>query len=343
MEDNNVEVESTEVVAEREPASLSIREKLKQELNKASEDNVEAEPAEQTSEESNDETSVETPVVQAQQPMLVPPADMNAAEKDAFLNPTPSNAHILQSYLNRRAYETRSDYSRKMQEVEQLKKQASGLYETIKQYEDEYARDGIAISDVAKRAIAWDKAMLKDPKQTALDWLDSYGLSLNDLVNHQPQQQQPAQYLTREEAERIAEERYKSLHADQERKALEYYNQQVVNSFMNSKPLFKDPETASQLEAEMAPIVQALNATGRYTSPEQVLETAYNYVVNGNQTFSSLVSKMAAGPAIQQQQASVQKAKQAAKSISGSAGSGTPRVVNKDLRDNLRRRLAGGD
>jgi hypothetical protein len=185
--------------------------------------------------------------------------------------------------------------------------------------------------------------MLEDPKQTALDWLDSYGLSLNDLVNHQPQQQQPAQYLTREEAERIAEERYKSLHADQERKALEYYNQQVVNSFMNSKPLFKDPETASQLEAEMAPIVQALNATGRYTSPEQVLETAYNYVVNGNQTFSSLVSKMAAGPAIQQQQASVQKAKQAAKSISGSAGSGTPRVVNKDLRDNLRRRLAGGD
>jgi hypothetical protein len=343
MEDSNVEVESTEVVAEREPASLSIREKLKQELNKTSEDNVEAEPAEQTSEESDDESSVETPAVQTQQPMLVPPADMNAAEKDAFLNPTPSNAHILQSYLNRRAYETRSDYSRKMQEVEQLKKQASGLYETIKQYEDEYARDGIAISDVAKRAIAWDKAMLENPKQTALDWLDSYGLSLNDLVNHQPQQQQPAQYLTREEAERIAEERYKSLHADQERKALEYYNQQVVNSFMNSKPLFKDPETASQLEAEMAPIVQALNATGRYTSPEQVLETAYNYVVNGNQTFSSLVSKMAAGPAIQQQQASVQKAKQAAKSISGSAGSGTPRVVNKDLRDNLRRRLAGGD
>lgn len=343
MEDNNVEVESTEVVADREPASLSIREKLKQELNKTSDDNVDTEPAEQTSEETDQESSVETPAMQTQQPMLVPPADMNSAEKDAFLNPTPANAHILQSYLNRRAYETRSDYSRKMQEVEQLKKQASGLYDTIKQYEDEYARDGISIGDVARRAVAWDKAMLEDPKQTAIAWLDSYGIDINDLVNHQYNQQQPAQYLTREEAERIAEDRYKSLYADQEKKALEYYNQQVVNSFMNSKPLFRDPETASQLEAEMAPVVQALNATGRYSSPEQVLETAYNYVVNGNPTFSSLVSKMTAGPAIQQQQATVQKAKQAAKSISGSAGSGTPRVVNKDLRDNLRRRLAGGD
>lgn len=343
MEDNNVEVESTEVVVEREPASLSIREKLKQELNKTADNNVETAPAEDAAQDSNEETSVAAPVVSPEQPMMVPPADMNAAEKDAFLNPTPANAHILQSYLNRRAYETRSDYSRKMQEVEQLKKQASGLYETIKQYEDEYARDGISLGDVAKRAIAWDKAMLNNPVQTALDWLDSYGINVNDLVNHQPQQQQPAQYLTKEEAERIAEERYKSLYADQERKALEYYNQQVVNSFMSSKPLFKDPETASQLEAEMAPVVQALNATGRYSSPEQVLETAYNYVVNGNPTFSSLVSKMAAGPAIQQQQATVQKAKQAAKSISGSTGSGTPRVVNKDLRDNLRRRLAGGD
>lgn len=343
MEDNNVEVESTEVVVDREPASVSIREKLKQELNKSAEHDVKTAPAEDAAQDSDEATPVAAPVVSPEQPMMIPPADMNAAEKDAFLNPTPANAHILQSYLNRRAYETRSDYSRKMQEVEQLKKQASSLYDTIKQYEDEYARDGISLGDVAKRAIAWDKAMLNNPVQTALDWLDSYGINVNDLVNHQPQHQQPAQYLTREEAERIAEERYKSMYADQERKALEYYNQQVVNSFMSSKPLFKDPETASQLEAEMAPVVQALNATGRYSSPDQVLETAYNYVVNGNPTFSSLVSKMAAGPAIQQQQATVQKAKQAAKSISGSTGSGTPRVVNKDLRDNLRRRLAGGD
>ena len=341
MEDNDIT--ETEVTVEREPAELSIRQSLKQNLKQESVEEERQDTGDEAEDSTDNESvSVQESVLPAIAPMA-PPADMNAAEKEAFLNPTSANAHILQSYLNRRAYETRSDYSRKMQEVEQLKRQSAGLYDTIKQYEDEYARDGISLSDVARRAVAWDRSMQTNPVETALDWLDSYGISINDLVNQQPQYQQPPNYLTREEAEKIAEERYNSLQASQEKKAIEYYNQQVVNSFMSSKPLFKDPETAAQLEAEMAPVVQALNQTGRYSSPDQVLETAYNYVVNGNPTFSSLVSKMTAGPAIQQQQAMVQKAKQAAKSISGSAGSGSPRVVNKDLRDNLRRRLAGGD
>jgi hypothetical protein len=342
MEDNEtLNPTDTELTIEREPASLSIRQSLKQQFKSSGkeEDNkTETSQAEEPSDSgavASEEQSTPAPIP------LAPPADMNAAEKDAFLNPTPANAHVLQSYLNRRAYETRSDYSRKMQEVEQLKRQTSGLYETIKQYEDEYARDGISIADVTRRAVAWDKAMQANPVATALDWLNSYGINPQDLTNYQPQEAQQPQYLTKEEAERIAEERFQSIQSENEKKALEYYNQQVVNSFMNNKPLFRDPETASQLEAEMAPVVQALNATGRYSSPEQVLETAYNYVVNGNPTFSGLVQKMTAKPVIQQQQAVAQKAKQAAKSISGSAGSGTPRVQSKSLGDNLRRRFIG--
>lgn len=337
------DTQTTEVVVSRQPAELSIREKLQEELQDQHDEQSSDKVTEERNQEETQPTPVEATPPQPQQVPMAPPADMNALEKEAFLNPSPANAHVLQAYLNRRAYETRSDYSRKMQEVEQLKRQTSALYDTIKQYEDDYARDGISIADVTRRAVAWDKAMAKNPIETARDWLDSYGVNINDLMayNGQEQQQPQGNYLTREEAERIAEERYKALQQDQERKALEYYNQQVVNSFMTAKPLFRDPETASQLEAEMAPVVQALNATGRYSSPEQVLETAYNYVVNGNPTFSSLVNKLAAGPAIQQQQAVVQKAKQAAKSISGSAGSGTPRVQAKTLGDNLRRRYAG--
>jgi hypothetical protein len=342
MEDNEtLNPTDTELTVEREPASLSIRQSLKQQFKSSGKEEDSKAETSQTEEPADSGTvTSEEPSTPAPIP-LAPPADMNAAEKDAFLNPTPANAHVLQSYLNRRAYETRSDYSRKMQEVEQLKRQTSGLYETIKQYEDEYARDGISIADVTRRAVAWDKAMQANPVETALDWLNSYGINPQDLNNYQPQQAQQPQYLTREDAERIAEERFQSIQSENEKKALEYYNQQVVNSFMNNKPLFRDPETASQLEAEMAPVVQALNATGRYSSPEQVLETAYNYVVNGNPTFSGLVQKMTAKPAIQQQQAVAQKAKQAAKSISGSAGSGTPRVQSKSLGDNLRRRFIG--
>jgi len=342
MEDNEtLNPTDTELTVEREPASLSIRQSLKQQFKSSGKEEDSKAETSQTEEPADSGTVVSQETATPAPIPLAPPADMNAIEKDAFLNPTPANAHVLQSYLNRRAYETRSDYSRKMQEVEQLKRQTSGLYETIKQYEDEYARDGISIADVTRRAVAWDKAMQANPVETALDWLSSYGINPQDLNNYQPQQAQQPQYLTREDAERIAEERFQSIQSENEKKALEYYNQQVVNSFMNNKPLFRDPETASQLEAEMAPVVQALNATGRYSSPEQVLETAYNYVVNGNPTFSGLVQKMTAKPAIQQQQAVAQKAKQAAKSISGSAGSGTPRVQSKSIGDNLRRRFIG--
>lgn len=292
-----------------------------------------------------------TPEPQPERIPLVPPADMNKAEKEAFLNPTPANSHILQQYMNRRAYETRTDYQRKMQEVEELKKHTSSVYDTIKQYEEDYAKEGIKLGDVARRSIAWDKAMRQNPIDTARDWLEAYGVDINDLVQgqvsqaeqqqYQPQQQQQRGFLTRDEAERIAEEKYRQAQTEQEQKAVAYYNQRVVESFVSSKPLFKDPETAAQLEAEMAPIVQALSSTGRYSSPEEILNTAYNYVVAGNPTFSSLNSAMTAKPVLEQKVAAAQKAKAASKSITGSAGSGTPRAQIKDIRDNLRRRMSG--
>ena len=339
MENNLQDVESTEVVADREQSELSIRQTLSKQLNYQKE--------KEGVEESNNERSTESAVVQQSAPQtqeriaLAPPADMNAAEKDAFLNPNTNNAHILQSYLNRRAYETRTQYDRKMQEVNQLREQNSRVYDVIKQYEDDYAKDGISVADVTRRSIAWDRAMQANPVQTAIEWLDAYGINPNDLVGQQEAYQQPAEYLTRQDAERIAEERYKAIQQDQEKKAVEYMNQRAVESFTSRKPLFRDPETASQLEAEMAPVVQALATTGRYSSTDEILETAYNYVVNGNPTFASLAQRLQTAPVIQQQQVATQKAKAASKSISGSAGSGTPRIVTKDIRDNLRRRLSG--
>ncbi len=345
MEDNQtVDVADTEVQAERaSPERLSIRASLEQQLD---EDTVETGSTESVEEETAQEVA---PEPQVERPGLLPPADMRREEKEAFLNPTAANAHVLQEYLNRRAYETRSDYSRKMAEVEELRKQTAGVYDTIKQYENDYAKQGLSLADITRRSVAWDQAMQANPRQAAREWLDAYGLSPQDLMemqqDYQEQYQQAPQqnYLTREEAERIADERAQNILKSQEQKAVEYYNQRVVESFMNSKPIFRDPETASQIEADMAPVVQALSSTGRYGSPDQVLETAYNYVINGNPAYSSLVSKMTAKPAIQEQKAAVEKAKAASRSISGSAGSGTPKIETKNLRDNLRRRLVGGD
>ena len=346
MTDNTQDIEATEVQSDRSAQErLSIRDALEQQFEKPENAQNGAEAKAETHYKENQSTQAVEQVFEAEvKPALLPPADMRKEEKEAFLNPTSENSHILQSYLNRRAYETRSDYGRKMAEVEELRKNTSSVYDTIKQYEGDYAKQGISLGDIAKRSIAWDRAMQENPVDTAREWLESYGVSLEDLAhtNYQPQQQ-PQNYLTREDAEQIAEQRMQSLMQQQEQKAVEYYNQRVVDSFMNSKPVFRDPETAAQIEADMAPVVQALTGTGRYSSPEEILDTAYNYVINGNPAYSGLISKMAAKPVIQEQKAAVQKAKAASKSISGSAGSGTPRVQTKDIRDNLRRRLQGGD
>jgi hypothetical protein len=359
--DDQIE-ESNEVEeSDSQEKAISIRSSIRKALQSDGDESEEADVPEEAEEviqpEEEEEAAAPAPEAQPQRPVLVPPADMNAAEKEAYLNPTPSNAHVLQQYMNRRAYETRSDYQRRVEEVENLRKQTSSIYDTIKQYEADYAKDGISLADVARRSIAWDREMQNNPVGTALDWLDSYGLSIQDLLQAQgyqqpangqyPQQQnyQEQSYLTRQEAERIAEEKLQvamqKQQEEQQQKAVAYYNERVVESFTASKPLFRDPETASQLEAEMAPIVQALTSTGRYKSPEEILETAYNYVVSGNPAFSSLHSAMTAKPKVEQRTVEAQKAKMASRSVSGSASSGTPRIVTKDIRDNLRRRLGG--
>ncbi|NBW10156.1 MAG: hypothetical protein EBR82_19220 [Caulobacteraceae bacterium] len=346
MEDNEIEVaealENTQLVPDRpEPEHRSIRSALEQQMNNlgvAEEEETFAAPAvEQVQQEVQ-----AAPQPEQQVAPLLPPADMNWYEKKAYLNPTPENAYILQQYLNRRAYETRSDYQRKMQEFESLKSQTESLYNTIKEHEDFYARDGKSLTDVARRSITWDRAMREDPINTAIEWLSSYGVNINDLNNYgqyQPEQQVPAEYLTRDEAERIAEEKFQAIQNEQQQKAVEYYNQRAVESFKSNKPVFRDPETAAQLEADMTPVVAALTSTGKYSSPEEILETAYNYVINGNPTYSTIARTMSAKTEIKEQQAAVAKAKTASRSISGSPGSGTPTIQAKNLRDNLLRRL----
>lgn len=334
-----------------ENEDLNIQGALEKYYEPEPESEVEAQPTEtadvqESPSEPQQQESAPQPASpqEEEKPMLVPPADMNAAEKEAYLNPTPQNQHVLQNYLNRRAYENRADYQRKTEEVARMKREIGTFYDVFQEHNEHYTKAGIPLQEVAKRAIAWDRGMSKDPVGTALDYLAAYKISPYDLIglDSTPTTSAP-EVITKADAERIAEEKLQSFLSQQQQKSIEQFNNQAVNSFMSSKPLFRDPETASQLENEMAPVVKALTETGRYNSPQEILETAYNYVVNGNPVFSSIVNKIAAKPVIDQQNAAAQKAKQAAKSISGSSGSGTPSLQIKDLRENLRRRLVANE
>ena len=358
MADNT---ENTEVKADVEKVGVSLRDSLQSKFDAQDEaDRVEPDAVEVEEDEDETKEEVETeeapnepqPVtpqqtqVKTERLAVAPPGDMSKEEKDAFLNPTAQNSHILQAYLSRRAYQTQSDYSRKMNELEQTRQKVSGLYNVMKDHESDYVRKGLNIADVTRRFIEWDKAMDANPMQTALEWLDAYEIDLNDLVNmrqngYMPQQQPQQQYLTAADAERIAQEKIEAMMQKQQQSVLAESNYNAVQSFMNSKPLFKDPGTALQLEEAMAPIVAALTQQGG--NPQDILETAYNYVTKGNPTFAALTQRLEAPAIVEQKVRQAQKAKAATKSISGGTGSGSPRLQTKDLRTNLQRRFNGGE
>lgn len=353
MDDNTPETtEATEVVADTGKVGVSLRETLQSRF--VAEDEA-AKVAPSTPEQAAQITKVdakadaqETPTAAPVQERvaIAPPADMRKEEREAFLNPTAENAHILQGYLSRRGLETQRYFQQKTTELEQARQRAASLADVVSKYEPEYAKYGMNIADVTRRSLEWDRAMQANPRQAALEWLDAYGLSVEDLVEHAqnggvlPQQEQP-KYLTAQQAEEIAQAKIDALLQQQQQSVLAQQNYQAVQSFIATKPLFKDPGTASQLEEAMAPIVAALSGNGQ--SPQEILETAYTYVTKGNPTFAALASKLEAPQVVEQKTREAEKAKRATKSISGSAGSGNPRLQTKDLRSNLQRRFYGGD
>lgn len=350
MDENTVETESN-----GHESGLNIRGALEKSFDMG--DEIQAQKADTSVEptrvavekEIQQEAQPETTEPEANVPRAVaPPRDMNKAEREAFLNPTAENAHILQAYLSRRSYETQAEYDRKRAEVDKLRSETEGVHRVYKKHENEYKELGLTAEKLTERSIEWDLAMKDNPIQTALEWLDGYGVRLDDLYaasrgelqGYQPVEPDEPEYLTKEEAEKVAEAKIQAMIAEQQQNYVAQQNLAAVQSFMQSKPLFTatDAQTAAQLEEKMAPIVSALTQQNA-GSPQEILETAYNYVVKGDPVFSSLAGKLEAATQIPTKTKSVQKAKAASRAVSGSVGSGSPRLGIKDLRENLRRRL----
>ena len=333
-EDTQVQTPAPEPRA-KETERPSVRESLKENFDKTESPKV-GRPAKKEFVPASDGTfkpaeSVATPVADP----IVAPASMNAQEKAAFMRLTPE----MQQYVSRRDYETRSDYKRQTYALSEAQREIADISNVITpQVRQEYAREGIAVPQLVERAIAWDKSFKTNKNATALEYLQAYGVDLNELYQHQQGavQEQP-QYLTKEDVERTIAEQQRQFIEQQQQSQVAYQNQSAVQSFLGSKPVFRDPGTAQQIEEAMAPIVAGLHAANPHRPAVEKLEEAYNYVMKGHPVFSGLSAKQEAD----RKEAEAQKARFASRSISGSPGSGTPKI-KANLRDNLRRRFSGG-
>jgi hypothetical protein len=325
-------VEESQPVEVEKPTS--IRDSLEQNL-KASPDQLKAKVAIAT-----DELRPDNQAHQQQANPIAAPADMNKAEREAFMNPSPQNAHILQGYLSRRGYEIRSELARQSQANQDRLSIADEVYQTFEPYAADY--QDIRPTEILSNAIAWDQKFSSDPIEAAWEFLDSYGIHPEELLGYeyQPQQEPYPEYLTREEADALAEEKFNTFMARKDQETLVSQRYDALDSFKKSRPLFRDTGTADQLEAAMAPLVKAEIDANPQRNVQEILSTVYDYVTTTNPVFSEIVNRLNAKPMIDKKTAATQKAKAASRSITGSPGSGSPKI-HTSLRENLRLRLNG--
>ena len=279
---------------------------------------------------------------------VIAPYNMDEKQAEEFYKLSPD----LQNYILKRTYDLRSDYSKKTTELSEREKsfaarerEVSDLLSTVSGVKDDYAKMGVSVPQIVQSAIAWDKAFKTNPQQAAIEFLAAQGLDIQELSKINPHQVQQAPqnpgYLTREEAERLADERFEKKIQQQMQEQSTRNAQNTIQSFISEKPFFKDPSTAEQLEVAMAPIVQGILGGDPSRSLKDALETAYNFVTTSDPRFAERNKLYNARLEAEAAEKEAQKALQASRSISGGPGSGSPSRVPKSVRDNLRMRMNG--
>jgi len=332
--------EKPEVSEERQdkPEKQSLRKTIERNF-KASEDKptngTQTEPAANKSFVNGDNQQQETRPAET----VLAPASMNAEERKIW-ETLPTEA---KKFLSRREYETRSHLTRQSEGYSQKEREVSDILQAVTpEVRAEYTREGIALPDLVRRSIAWDKRV-KEGIDGALEFLEAHGYKPEQLANYKSEPEKP-EYLTREEAEKLAEEKFQKQFELQQQSLVVEQNANVLQSFIDSKPVFKgDPGTAAQVENAIAEEIEYLKFKGFQGSTAQLLDTAYERAIQNNPAFSSLrAAPLQAAPIakpenIHEQMERVRAAKAASKSASGSLGSGSPAYKSNSLRESLER------
>lgn len=346
------QLEGKEEVQESKEEGLSFKEELAEKMGLGSTERKEeaAPEPEREQKEVRPEPTQKTerreaakpPAQDNTPPPVLTPNDMDAKEREIFEKADP----VMKAYISRRSYETRAALSRESAKIHERGKHYDEIDKVIEPNKDYLDRIQTKPADALRRAIAWDKHIQENGAQGARDWLKAQGidpLELLDLEDGQQQQGQPQQHqqldpgalkaeiMAELQREQVKERQAADLHQD--------YN--VVQQFMASKILFKDPNTAAALDRDMGPIVESLRVANPQASTQEVLEQAYNYVTKGNETYARLLGSYEQYQKANQAKAKADVARKASSSISGGIGGPTPVKAGLGFREELRLRMSG--
>lgn len=320
-----------------EDAALSVHESLEKALSEDAQ-SEEAESAPEEALELSKAPEVSEAPVAEPEPEYVPvaaPAGMTAEQKERFAQLSPAE----QQFLSEQYTGWQRSYTQKQMQLAEQAKRYQALGNVLEPVMNEYQRQGVAPEQVVQRAIAWDQAFKQDPVQAARQFLDSYGVDAEELLDvenmHPEARYQNDPYIQELQEKLEAQEQWR---AQQEQAQRQQYVQTVqgeLNQFLADKPLFKDPGTAAQLEAEMAPIVTSLKQQMPQASTVEILDRAYNYVAYGNEQFRSLLEAQSKRQQIAAEQQRTAAKEKLSASVTGGPGTGQPSKKIGSIQDSL--------
>lgn len=272
---------------------------------------------EQKTKQSGETEAKASPKVEEE--LIVAPGDLDDDAKKTF--ETLPIEH--KRFISKRYHDLRSDYSRKTTELANERKAIEAIKSAVDEGTlNELQREGVGLHDLVRRSVAWRKLERQDPREAARQYLEAVGVDLSELAeDHTPraQSQLPPELMSELMESRKFREQFAR---QQEAEKLESANSNVA-SWMKDKPLFRDPGTAAEIEAEMVPIVKALKQENPTAQPADLLERAYNYVANGNPRFRQVLEQADKRRQLEQQTASATRARAGSDLVGGPGGSPT--------------------
>jgi hypothetical protein len=270
-----------------------------------------------------------------------PPANWPKQEQEFFRNLSPQMQH---AYLDRARHMT-ADYTRKTQELAQIRQHYNEFDRVIGPRVQQWALNGMAPAQAVQQLIALSDFATNQPKEFLQYFANLRGVDLNELSQGQqeeyvdPQVSALRQQLAQVQAHLNQSTQYQQ-HVAQQQQAAQYQQafsvtNSAIDNFANQrgqdgKPLYP---YFNELEEDMAAEIE----TGR----AQTIQEAYERAKWSNPyTRSKLLARQLSQQNAQQRQRA-QEARRAGSSISGSSSFGSPATSNMSVRDLLESAMDG--
>lgn len=265
---------------------------------------------------------------------IAPPQFWAAEDKAHFSTLSPEAKKAVLKYE-----QMRNQYVNRLGgEIANAKKEYAGIEEAFAPVKDQMARHGLTPASAAKRMMAWQTQIEKDPVPVLREFINSWGLKPEDLIQQDGEQVDPRlEELIQKQAQQ--DEIIRRLEQEKEDQLRGSLDQQVTffKTEKDQNGNLKRPYV-NFFEPQIAAVAKQLRSMYPQANNLQVLQASYDYVMQQHQQHIAPQAQPSVNPQQQQIQAikeKTQKAKLAGSSISGSPGSGSVKAKPTSIRGHI--------